>query len=79
VDVCPTECLKLVPLSDIAVTSAIDAAIDGAVGAGIDRDANSAILKDEERCIRCALCVMRCPADAIAMERVTFSTGWRCS
>jgi NAD-dependent dihydropyrimidine dehydrogenase PreA subunit len=68
-----------VPLSDIAATAAIDAAIEGAFGAGIDRDANSAILKDEERCIRCALCVMRCPTDAIAMERVTFSTDWRCS
>ena len=79
VDVCPTECLKLVPLSAMAATPAIDAAIEGALGAAIDRESHSAILKDEERCIRCALCVMRCPADAIAMERVTFSTSWRCS
>lgn len=78
VDVCPTECLKLVPLSSIAATPAIDAAIDGALGS-VDRESHSAILKDEERCIRCALCVMRCPVDAIAMERVAFSTSWRCS
>jgi Fe-S-cluster-containing hydrogenase component 2 len=63
----------------IVSTSSIDAAVEGALGAAIDREAHSAILKDEERCIRCALCVMRCPADAIAMERVTFSTSWRCS
>lgn len=79
VDVCPTECLKLVPLSAMAATPAIDAAITHALGEVADRDVHSAILKDEERCIRCALCAMRCPSDAIAMERVTFSTWWRCS
>ncbi|HEX8938694.1 MAG TPA: FAD-dependent oxidoreductase [Candidatus Limnocylindrales bacterium] len=29
----------------------------------------AAMLLDEERCIRCALCVKRCPFDAITMER----------
>ncbi len=43
-----------------------------------DSEECSAIIKDEERCIRCALCAMRCPVDAITMERVTFSTSWRC-
>jgi NADPH-dependent glutamate synthase beta subunit-like oxidoreductase len=78
-DVCPTECLKLVPLSAMTATPDIDAAIHGVLGADANRDAHSAILKDEDRCIRCALCVMRCPVDAIAMERVTFATGWRVS
>jgi ferredoxin len=27
------------------------------------------MILDEERCIRCALCVKRCPYDAITMER----------
>jgi NADPH-dependent glutamate synthase beta subunit-like oxidoreductase len=76
-DVCPTECLKLVTLSAMVETDDLEAAISGAFGAGVDRYANSAILKDEDRCIRCALCVMRCPADAIVMERVTFDTNWR--
>ena len=79
VDVCPTECLKLVPLSAILATPAVEAAVENTLGARSDRESNSAILKDEERCIRCALCVMRCPVDAIAMERVAFSTSWRCS
>jgi NADPH-dependent glutamate synthase beta subunit-like oxidoreductase len=76
-DVCPTECLKLVPLSAMAASAEIDAAIAGALGADVDRTVHSAILKDEDRCIRCALCVMRCPVDAIVMERVTFATCWR--
>ena len=29
----------------------------------------SAIIKDEDRCIRCGLCAERCPVDAITMER----------
>lgn len=79
VDVCPTECLKIVPLSAMLATDDLDTAIARTLGADADRDGNSAILKDEDRCIRCALCVMRCPADAIAMERVSFTTSWRAS
>ena len=65
-DVCPTQCLKLVPLSEIDID-----------WAGMDPNSDSAILKDEDRCIRCALCAMRCPTDAITMERVCFTTSWR--
>jgi len=72
-DVCPTLCLKLVALSDLAPTPELEAAL---AQAGLDREAHSAILKDEERCIRCALCEMRCPVDAISMERVTFTATW---
>jgi NADPH-dependent glutamate synthase beta subunit-like oxidoreductase len=66
-DVCPTLCLKLVPLSLIA----------GAEEWGADPEQDSAILKDEDRCIRCAACAQRCPVDAITMERVTYQTRWR--
>lgn len=77
-DVCPTECLKLISLADIEPSSDLSAVIGGTLGAGADLDDNSAIVKDEDRCIRCALCAARCPTDAITMERVTFSTSWRC-
>ncbi len=53
------------------------AAIRASLGDDAELPAHSAILKDEDRCIRCALCEMRCPVDAITMERVTFSTCWR--
>ncbi len=76
-DVCPTQCLKLVSLSALAPNADLDAAIGGSLGAGADRENNSAILKDEDRCIRCALCAIRCPVDAIAMERVICTTEWR--
>ena len=79
VDVCPTVCLNLVPLSDLTQDEDVRSAIENSLGAEADLELNSAILKDEDRCIRCALCVARCPVDAIAMERVTFQTSWSCA
>jgi ferredoxin len=76
VDVCPTSCLKLVPLAAIDANGDFDAAVALSLGADVDRAESSAILKDEDRCIRCALCAMRCPSDAITMERVQFTTTW---
>ena len=77
VDVCPTLCLKIVPLSDLQQTAEVAEFLASQLGESADLENNSAILKDEDRCIRCALCVERCPADAIAMERVRFRTEWR--
>lgn len=80
-DVCPTACLKLVPLDAIldgegvAAAAARTLGLDGAAPGELPEA--SAILKDEDRCIRCALCAMRCPVDAIAMERVCALTTWR--
>jgi NADPH-dependent glutamate synthase beta subunit-like oxidoreductase len=77
VDVCPTQCLKLVSLGDIERSGPFDAAVRGTLTDSGDWEEHSAILKDEDRCIRCAACAMRCPVDAITMERVTFVTHWR--
>jgi NADPH-dependent glutamate synthase beta subunit-like oxidoreductase len=72
VDVCPTLCLKLVALEQLAPSPEIDALLaDMGAGSG-----DSAILKDEDRCIRCALCARRCPTHAITMERFLFRQEW---
>lgn len=76
-DVCPTQCLKLVTLAQLQPGYDLERAIAGVLGPNVDPTAHSAILKDEDRCIRCALCAMRCPTDAITMERVSFQTTWR--
>jgi ferredoxin len=75
-DVCPTQCLKLVSLDSLELNGELSAAIENTLGADAELSAHSAILKDEDRCIRCALCAQRCPADAITMERISFSTSW---
>ena len=75
-DVCPTECLKLISLDELEFDSDVSELISNGIGTDADLSENSAILKDEDRCIRCALCAVRCPVDAITMERVSFSTTW---
>jgi NADPH-dependent glutamate synthase beta subunit-like oxidoreductase len=78
-DVCPTQCLKLVRLDTLDGAPHLVDLAARTLGPDADLAANSAILKDEDRCIRCALCAMRCPTDAITMERVTCLTTWRAS
>ena len=52
------------PVSRLRGTTELDA-VREALGA----DASAgAIVKDEERCIRCGLCAERCPTGAITME-----------
>jgi ferredoxin len=29
----------------------------------------AAMIKDDEKCIRCGLCAIRCPTDAMTMEK----------
>ena len=69
VDVCPEYCLRLVPIDqlDLGAEDAVRArefyGVDGADSSGL-----SAMIKDDEKCIRCGLCAIRCPTDAMTME-----------
>ena len=45
---------------------------------GYVREAMSAIIKDETKCIRCALCAERCPTGAITMEAFHFEERLSC-
>jgi ferredoxin len=74
VDVCPTVCLKLVSLDRLGRTPELDTAIEELLGE--DAPDASAIIKDEDRCIRCGLCAERCPTTAITMERFLFAKEW---
>jgi NADPH-dependent glutamate synthase beta subunit-like oxidoreductase/NAD-dependent dihydropyrimidine dehydrogenase PreA subunit len=70
VDVCPMDCLKLVPISalrgDETVTTVIEAHTT-------EWESASAMLLDPDRCIRCGLCAERCPTEAVKMEAFRFT------
>jgi formate dehydrogenase beta subunit len=71
VDVCPEYCLALVPWDAIELPDADRRALEGAAEA--DGLPLSAMIKDDTRCIRCGLCAIRCPTDAMTMERFSIT------
>jgi formate dehydrogenase beta subunit len=77
VDVCPEYCLAIVPFEDLDLTPeereqlAVRADVPDRNGLPL-----AAMIKDDDRCIRCGLCAVRCPTDAMTMERFTITEGW---
>ncbi len=71
VDVCPEYCLAIVPFEELDLPEAERAALaERADGRGLPL---SAMVKDDDRCIRCGLCAIRCPTDAMTMERFSIT------
>jgi NADPH-dependent glutamate synthase beta subunit-like oxidoreductase/NAD-dependent dihydropyrimidine dehydrogenase PreA subunit len=79
VDVCPENCLRLVPLSQFEFSEetkaqlGVEAEFDSITlqhlaAAELGVVEGSVMVKDETICIRCGLCAERCPAKTITME-----------
>ena len=79
VDVCPENCLDLVPLSQLRVNPETKSRLtaEAPFHAGtlqhleavdLPGTEGSVMVKDETICIRCGLCAERCPAHTITME-----------
>jgi NADPH-dependent glutamate synthase beta subunit-like oxidoreductase len=67
VDICPEYCLKLVPVEELDIDAEVRDRIIENEGLSLSGPL-SAMLKDDEKCIRCGLCAIRCPTDAMTME-----------
>jgi formate dehydrogenase beta subunit len=65
-DICPENCISFLPVDGLALNASDEATV--AALAPADRP-HTAFLYAEDRCIRCALCAIRCPTGAITMER----------
>ena len=71
VDICPESCLRLVDLAQVNGDERYDALIQqryGVPAAELKAGQAGAIIKNEDKCIRCGLCAERCPTGAITME-----------
>ena len=74
VDICPEYCLALVPFEEVDIPAAERAALHSQVNeTGLPL---AAMIKDDERCIRCGLCAIRCPTGAMTMERFSITERW---
>ncbi len=86
VDVCPCNCLKQIPLSKLNLDLGegnLRTAVDNVYGIDSalmsDEDLNeigTAMLKDEDVCIRCGLCAEKCPTQAVTMDTMNYSFRW---
>lgn len=66
VDICPENCLKLVPVEQLDLPQEqLEQIMESRNLAG---ETLSAMIKDDDKCIRCGLCAIRCPTDAMTME-----------
>lgn len=86
VDVCPCNCLKQIPLSQLNMDLGegnLRSAVDNMYGvdsANVDDEeldlVGTAMLKDEDLCIRCGLCAEKCPTQAVTMDVMNYSYRW---
>jgi len=71
-EVCPERCLKFLPLEEVELPEDHWQHAKEHYGIGDDDQPMTVLLKDDTACIRCGLCAMRCPTEAMTMERFNF-------
>lgn len=86
VDVCPTNCLKQIPIAKLNLDTS-----DGTIRRAVDNfygvdstllsdeelaEMGTAMLKDEDLCIRCGLCAEKCPTQAVTMDAMNYTFRW---
>jgi ferredoxin len=79
VDICPESCIELVAVNQFEAEPPLAAEVgehfDVLIRGQNETDVGSVMIKDEDICIRCGLCAMRCPVGCITMESYTVSAS----
>ncbi len=77
VDICPEFCIELVSVDRTAFDEELMGEIEKEYEVVLRGETaemiGSVMIKDEDRCIRCGLCAMRCPVGCITMESYVVS------
>jgi NAD-dependent dihydropyrimidine dehydrogenase PreA subunit len=77
VDICPENCIELVAIDRIDAEGSLAAQLedeyDIVLTGGTEDTVGAVMIKDEDVCIRCGLCAMRCPVGCITMEGYSVS------
>jgi len=79
VDVCPEYCLRMVPLNQVAgddTAASLANLLTGTTLSPTPGAPATVMIMDATRCIRCALCALRCPTGAISMEAFRYAECW---
>ncbi len=86
VDVCPTNCLKQIPISQLNLDCGegnARRAVDNFYGVDSSEmeeeelaRMGTVMLKDEDLCIRCGLCAEKCPTQAVTMDVMNYTFRW---
>ena len=78
VDVCPSRCLRMVPIEALQggedLAALVQARFGASAGGAVERGA--AMIMDPDKCIRCSLCAQRCPTGAVTIENFSFQEEW---
>lgn len=76
-DICPENCIELVVLdrvaADVSLFAELESEYEIVMRGENDNLVGSVMIKDEDLCIRCGLCAMRCPVGCITMEEYAVS------
>jgi NADPH-dependent glutamate synthase beta subunit-like oxidoreductase len=70
-DICPEHCIRFAPVAALEVDPGPQAVLDAEAAGG----PLMVFLYDPDKCIRCGLCAIRCPTNAITMETFQFAEG----
>jgi len=71
-DICPERCLRFIPIEEADIPDKqMDMAIEH-YGLTNNEQPLTVLLKDDTNCIRCGLCAVRCPTEAMTMERFNY-------